>query len=935
MFQRKGSKSQERTGPPPPPPPLRAVKSSNDNPPTDNPSSPNDVVLISKPHSLNQPIIPHDLDITEIKEEQENVVQEMNELFRGIQDLKQSGAKLNVDIGGENLRRSVDSNMEPIVGVESPASAAQRNSDPEDLPDPDAVNSPPMRLEDDELDEDDDDDDVEELEDVDDVTNTGIYCNQMFIRELLQQEGILKPYGIRPPVCKPSPLSVDTGIEIPRPPQRSDASDKIETPDGNQPSTCSSSQPPNVSSSSPQTGSKTDANDDYEVISDQDESNSTDTTASTSSSNQSFPASSHFVKPGNSLIWDLLVSNNLAQLAPEQQEYVKQNLFDLIGVFLKYPEVLKEMVKSLLTSVSNNCSTITCVKLLQALFSSVLSLSNYAIQTHSMLDVLVNTIANLAQSGESVAFEPLDNRLDEENNGNTLLSDGSFLSQSDMGEFLHLFEAVFHKSNHCACYTFSDEHVMTLWSILSANPNYKDFFLNWLCGICQTDEVQVMTEQQWLMIYCKLVMTDAQYSKLQSDAAANAQEWPVQTNADLRVVTSFSQGTCPVLADSTEVQLLAVLFCKAVKGVFLGEQESSSHSDKSRSSHDVDVLARAESSSSNVANAADDSALVDIKNELVSAGLRQFWTILVKSKDSEMQKMARDVLSGYYLHLPELAKEQEFVTVTFDRVSKFLESTEAVSHARSFVASVALLMSNLLQLCLRNLKELQSIVCLLRHHIQQSYKKYSFHIRYSALKHGTAPLHSHSKTWMPRKGSHSLKLYLSNRGTGVNQPKMINMQSSDYLGELRAEITFFQSEEVRRQQSEDSTDANVPESSRLRYYRMLTNGLELKLEHDDRTLSDLCMRDEAQVASVLTYLPVDDSNETSSAKFQLGDVLLKFPGCLYVEPPMENYPQVILLRETHFNKLFELLRQLSYLKTGASKVSINRLVVVASTDLRK
>ena len=226
---------------------------------------------------------------------------------------------------------------------------------------------------------------------------------------------------------------------------------------------------------------------------------------------------------------------------------------------------------------------------------------------------------------------------------------------------------------------------------------------------------------------------------------------------------------------------------------------------------------------------------------------------------------------------------------------------------------------------LLKLRELQSIVCLLLHHIQQSYKKYAFHIRLSALKQGSAPIHSHSKTWMPRKGAHQLKLYLARR-TGMSQSKVVTMQSSDYLGELRAEVAFHQMEEVFKSNASASDmtaieAADALDSCKLKYHRMLTNGLELKLEHDDRTLSDLCVRDESQIATVLTFLQCEDVNSDSSSKFQLGDVFLKFPGCLYVEPPLENYPQVILLQEAHFNQLFHLLRCLSNLKSVANKVS--------------
>ena len=54
----------------------------------------------------------------------------------------------------------------------------------------------------------------------------------------------------------------------------------------------------------------------------------------------------------------------------------------------------------------------------------------------------------------------------------------------------------------------------------------------------------------------------------------------------------------------------------------------------------------------------------ELANELINDGLRQFWEILLTSNDSDMQKMSHDVLNGYYLHLPELSKEHEFINAT-------------------------------------------------------------------------------------------------------------------------------------------------------------------------------------------------------------------------------------------------------------------------------
>ena len=92
----------------------------------------------------------------------------------------------------------------------------------------------------------------------------------------------------------------------------------------------------------------------------------------------------------------------------------------------------------------------------------------------------------------------------------------------------------------------------------------------------------------------------------------------------------------------------------------------------------------------------------ELANEVINDGLRQFWKILLTSNVSDMQKMSRDVLNGYYLHLAELSKEHEFIKATSGRITKFLKTTDTEK--------------------LSKLRELQSIVCLLLHHIQQSTK---------------------------------------------------------------------------------------------------------------------------------------------------------------------------------------------------------------------
>ena len=331
--------------------------------------------------------------------------------------------------------------------------------------------------------------------------------------------------------------------------------------------------------------------------------------------------------------------------------------------------------------------------MLQALFSNVMSLSSYAIQTHAMLDILARNLVNLVQTNNSAGGPMLivdDHSEEGVHEINSVVGLMPSLSQAELGEFLHLFESIFYKTNHGVCYTFSDEHVITLWNILSNNSHYKDFFLNWLCGICQTEEIHIMTEQQWLMIYCKLVLNDKQWAKNQghnpsgylsvSTESFTEVVSPLQQTSmarELEVFTSALQTTSPTLSDLSEVHLLAVVFCKAVKGTFFEEQQRTPSGD-SRNSCDTintetDSMAEANSFNTDLPT---NILPTELANELINDGLRQFWKILLTSNDSDMQKMSRDVLNGYYLHLPELSKEHEFIKATSERITKFLKTTD-------------------------------------------------------------------------------------------------------------------------------------------------------------------------------------------------------------------------------------------------------------------
>ena len=114
----------------------------------------------------------------------------------------------------------------------------------------------------------------------------------------------------------------------------------------------------------------------------------------------------------------------------------------------------------------------------------------------------------------------------------------------------------------------------------------------------------------------------------------------------------------------------------------------------------------------------------ELTNELINDGLRQFWEILLTSRFGYAENVSRcsqwilfassRIIKGTWVYKSYLGKDYEVLeNYRYRKLSK--------------------------------LRELQSIVCLLLNHIQQSYKKYAFHIRLSALKQGSAPMDSHFK----------------------------------------------------------------------------------------------------------------------------------------------------------------------------------------------
>lgn len=267
-----------------------------------------------------------------------------------------------------------------------------------------------------------------------------------------------------------------------------------------------------------------------------------------------------------------------------------------------------------------------------------------------------------------------------------------------------------------------------------------------------------------------------------------------------------------------------------------------------------------------------------------SIGMDFLWKIALRAKSTDVSMAAIQYLNNYYMSR-QLTQEAEFVSqcmTHLEAASADLRSNEEAS-----------------------LRCIQRALLLLRTHLEAFRKKYAYHLRRWALEGkgvgNYVPMNSADR---------GQQLRVVVQPAGITEKKTFTLLSTDFVADLRAEVAKWwddmqQNQEKSQTKQVAANSGNSVLGSLLSDgpIRMITQGQELTIEFDEKSLQEVGFKD-----GQLVFI--------SFGAARSGGLRKKDSDCpsLLPPPPKESLPTLLLLRPQYFDQLFTLMRTLSEMK---------------------
>lgn len=131
---------------------------------------------------------------------------------------------------------------------------------------------------------------------------------------------------------------------------------------------------------------------------------------------------------------------------------------------------------------------------------------------------------------------------------------------------------------------------------------------------------------------------------------------------------------------------------------------------------------------------------------------------------------------------------------------------------------------------------------------------------------------------------------------------VLDLLSSDYVADLRAEIVKWWEDNCVHKSS-NLNSSGTSSSLQENPIRIITQGQELTTDYDEKTLSDMCFKD-----NQIIYISIGATRNMKKRD------CMDSPS-LQPPPPREAIPTLLLLRANYFEQLFSLMHTLSAMKT--------------------
>ncbi|KAG1678108.1 Ubiquitin carboxyl-terminal hydrolase 34 [Nymphon striatum] len=267
--------------------------------------------------------------------------------------------------------------------------------------------------------------------------------------------------------------------------------------------------------------------------------------------------------------------------------------------------------------------------------------------------------------------------------------------------------------------------------------------------------------------------------------------------------------------------------------------------------------------------------------------INQLWGIVLKAKNTDVSMTAMHFLNNYYISVDHgnLSKEEEFINQCMESLCSALKN---ISKAEEL-----------------NLTIIQRGLLLLRTHLEAFKRRFAYHLRHWQLKGKGIFSHRSDKPSSP--------IRLICQPAGLSDKVSIVLGSSDYIADLRAEVTVWwdqlqdQNKKLCSEAEDNISSANLTPilGSMLADgpIRMISQGQELTTDFDEKTLEEMSFKD-----LQLVFVSVG-----AARPYRKREGLE--PASLMSPPAGEKVPMNILLQPYYFEQLFDLMQQLSALKS--------------------
>ncbi|KAL4703264.1 hypothetical protein ACJJTC_009239, partial [Scirpophaga incertulas] len=269
------------------------------------------------------------------------------------------------------------------------------------------------------------------------------------------------------------------------------------------------------------------------------------------------------------------------------------------------------------------------------------------------------------------------------------------------------------------------------------------------------------------------------------------------------------------------------------------------------------------------------------------------WKIALRANSTDVSMSAIQYLNSYYMG-QQLQQEDDFVSKCMFHLSSAAERlisksqseepTDNATEEEKKEPEKTIDKQNIYQHMTEEaaLQCVQRALLLLKTHLDTFKRRYAYHLRRWAL--------AESGAWEGCGGAGCVRLTLQPAGAGPRAA--VSLHHHDLVAHLRAHVHVWWETQIQGEDGVTTLSTDGP-------LRMITQGQELTIDYDERTLYDMGFKD-----NQLVFVSVGVGGRGAWAEWPSAQPA----------PARARLPTLLLLEPTCFNQLFTLMQALAHMK---------------------